>query len=96
MKVDPNSAGSLQPLGASRPPQADAPAADSTKGVVDTTVFVPTATLAGLLAQVHGLPETRDDVIRQVRDRLTKGDLLTPAASAGAAQAIIGTETPGN
>jgi hypothetical protein len=78
---------------------ASAPADSVTtpaKTAPETTVFVPTAILTGLLGQLKALPEVRDDVVRQIRDRHAKGELQSAAASAASAQAILGTETPGN
>ncbi len=98
MKIDPKSnspASFLRPAGGLET-DSSTPASESAKVVFDATAFVPTSTLIGLLGQVQRLPDTRDDVINQVRDRLAKGDLLSRAASTEAAQAILGIETSEN
>jgi hypothetical protein len=94
MQIDPKSG-----LNISAPPQTavggvDRSGAESTQGAVDATAFLPTAALSGLLGQLLRIPDVRDDVILHVRERIAKGDLLTPIASAATAQAILGTETP--
>lgn len=95
MKIDPKSGAGLNPLAPSQPAAPERPAADANTGVAEVTAFLPSTVLAGLMSQLRLLPDVRGDLIRQVRERLAKGDLLTPVASAEVAAAILGTETHG-
>jgi len=94
MQIDPKSAARVTPSVAPSTAPAER-GGEAVKGVSEATTFLPSTALANLLAQMRVFPEVRDDVIRQVRERLAKGDLLTPASTAAVAAAILGTESHG-
>jgi len=91
MKIDPNSG--LPPISPATPERPERPSGDAQKGSVDVTAFLPTAVLTGLLTQLRGEPDVRDAVVAQARQRVAKGDLMTPAAAADTASAILGSQS---
>ncbi|MCX7700903.1 MAG: hypothetical protein N2039_08500 [Gemmataceae bacterium] len=58
----------------------------------ETTAFLPTASLMGLLARLRGLDEVREEILRQIREQLSKGDVMTPAAAIATAHGILGSD----
>lgn len=66
---------------------------DAPLGGEDST-FTPTPDLARLLAAVREQPEVRPDVVAEVSARLAAGDLLTPAAAAETANAVVANQIP--
>jgi hypothetical protein len=66
-------------------PTGEANSSDGTAAA--QTAYVPTADLAQLLASVRALPDLREDVVREVGDRVATGELFTPQAAHDAALA---------
>mgnify|MGYP000751895420 CR=1 FL=1 len=58
----------------------------------DVTAFLPTAALIGLLARLRGIEEVREEIVRQIREHASKGDLVTSAAAAATAHAVLGSD----
>ncbi len=90
----------IQPGGTYRPTTSEALSAEQTQRVASSaseakpaaepqTSFAPTTDLSQLLAAVKQLPDVRDDVVQGVADRLTSGELATPAAAQETAQAAL-------
>jgi hypothetical protein len=95
VQIDPKKNTAIPSIVPPTPERTERSAGDAQKGAVDMTAFLPTAALTGLLTQLQGMPDVRDAAVAQARERLAKGDLLTPAAAAQTAGAILGAETLG-
>ncbi len=96
MQIDPKSGANFPSLPRAQPSGSGRSSFEGTGGAVETTAFLPTAALAGLIGQLQGVPDVRDDVIRNVQQRLGKGDAVTPGAGIDTARAILGNQAAGN
>ncbi len=96
MQIDPKSGANFPSLPQAQPSGPGRTSSDATSGTVETTAFLPTAALAGLISQLQGIPDVRDDVVRNVQQRLGKGDAVTPGAGIDTARAILGNQAAGN
>ncbi len=95
MQIDPKSGANIPSLPQAQPSGPGKPSSDTSRGTVDTTAFLPTPALAGLIGQLQGVPDVRDDVIRDVQDRLGKGDGVIPGSGIDTARAILGAQSTG-
>ncbi len=90
MQIDPKNGPRIsgaEPIQTERikPPETD-------RGRPETTAFLLTASLMGLLARLRGLDEVREEIIRQIREQTSKGDVMTPAAAIATAHGIVGSD----
>jgi len=93
VQIDPKSGPSLQSLQPAPNQQAASQANRVVDSLLSSTGFAPTALLAGLLSELKRQPEVRAEVVRLLRQRLDKGELLTPAASAEVARMLLDAES---
>lgn len=96
MQIDPKSGANFPSLPQAQPSGPGRSLSGASSGTVETTAFLPTTALAGLISQLQGVPDLRDDVIRSVQERLGKGDAMTPGAGIDTARAILGNQAAAN
>jgi hypothetical protein len=96
MQIDPNSGANFPSLPQAKPGGPRSAQSGTSSGSVETTAYLPTAALSGLIGQLQGVPDVRDDVVQSVQQRLGKGDAMTPGAGVDTARAIIGNQSAGS
>jgi hypothetical protein len=90
MQIDPKNGTrlpSMEPIHAERTPRPEVE-----RSRPEVTAFLPTAALVGLLARLRGIEEVREEIIRQIREQASKGDLATSAAAVATAHAVLGSD----
>lgn len=90
MRVDSNPNLTVNPASSNRLTEvAPSPTRTAETSPVADSSFTPTPDLLRLLSAVKDIPDVRDDVVADVTERVSSGELSSPQAATETAQALI-------